>query len=97
MAYTLIVYNAAENDAAEAYNWYEDQTAGIGELFLSELEIFYKKIKANPYTFSLSSADIRQATLRKVPYVIVYAIVQQEIHVFSVFHTSRNPKKKPGQ
>jgi hypothetical protein len=34
-------------------------------------------------------------TLVKFPFVIIYEIIGTEIIIYSVFHTSRNPERKP--
>jgi hypothetical protein len=33
-------------------------------------------------------------TLVKFPFVIIYEIIETEIIIYSVFHTSRDPEKK---
>ncbi|TXJ22616.1 MAG: hypothetical protein E6Q24_20760 [Chitinophagaceae bacterium] len=38
--------------------------------------------------------NVRQAALKRFPYVIVYEIIKAEVVVFAVFHTRRNSKLK---
>ena len=94
MRYSIVLQPGAEDDISDAYHWYEDQQAGLGELFLKELVIFYKKLEQNSEIFSKATKRYRQAILDRFPYVIIYEIVKTEVQIYSVFHTSRNPKEK---
>jgi len=90
MIYSIDLQPCAEKDVDDAYNWYEDQQAGLGDLFLKELAALYKKLELNPEIFSNATKRI----LNRFPYVIIYEITKTEVHIYSVFHTSRNPAKK---
>lgn len=94
MRYALEIHPKAENETVDAYNWYEDQYNGLGEMFLSDLESVYKKIELNPDFFSKAGKGFRQAVLKQFPYVVVYEIKRTRVVVYAVFHTSRNPKQK---
>lgn len=94
MKYKLEVQPGAEEDTWRAYIWYEEQHEGLGEFFLKELEIFYKKLETTPEIFSSIIKQYRQAILKQFPYVIVYEISRTKVIVYAVFHTSRNPKNK---
>jgi hypothetical protein len=94
MRYALEIHPKAENETLDAYNWYEDQYNGLGEMFLSDLESVYKKIELNPDFFSKAGKGFRQAVLKQFPYVVVYEIKRTRVVVYAVFHTSRNPKQK---
>ncbi len=78
----------------EAYEWYEMQRNGLGELFLKELDGYYHKIQSLPNAFSKIDDKYRQAALKKFPYVIVFRIIKTEVVIYAVFHTSRNPSAK---
>jgi hypothetical protein len=78
----------------DAYDWYEAQRQGLGEIFLTELDICYKKIQTNPTVNSKVKKNYRQGRLLRFPYVVVYEIIRADIVVLSVFHTRRNPGHK---
>jgi plasmid stabilization system protein ParE len=80
--------------AKKAYKWYEKQQAGLGDSFLFELEHCYDKIESSPLLCAKIHNDYRHAILRTFPYVIVFEIIKNEVVVYTVFHTSRNPRKK---
>jgi mRNA-degrading endonuclease RelE of RelBE toxin-antitoxin system len=80
--------------AKEAYDWYEQQSKGLGEIFLSELNTCYKKIETQPTFYKKAKKNFRQIRLKRFPYLVVYEILKSEVVVFAVFHTSRNPNSK---
>ena len=94
MAYELVLLPRAENNLDEAYNWYEEQRTGLGEEFLQEVAEYYTKFENHPAAFGKIRKNIRQAALKRFPFVIVYEIIKKEVVVFAVFHTSRNPRYK---
>jgi plasmid stabilization system protein ParE len=92
--YQLVLKPEAVLMTKDAYDWYEAQRTGLGELFLTELDAFYKKIQTNPAANRKVKRNYRQGRLLRFPYVVVYEIMQTDIVVLSVFHTKRNPKHK---
>ena len=61
---------------------------------MKELERRIKIIQLNPKLFRKIKDDIRQVSLKKFPFVIIYEIFENIIIVYAVFHTSRNPENK---
>jgi plasmid stabilization system protein ParE len=92
--YQLILKPNAILMAREAYEWYEDKSEGLGEIFLAELETCIQKIKSEPVLYSKVKKNFRQLSLKRFPYVVVYELIKTEVIVFAIFHTSRNPKDK---
>lgn len=90
----LILKPAAIQMAKDAYDWYESQQDNLGEIFLASLSDSLKRVKLQPNANSKIKKNYRQARLKKFPYVVVYEIIRKEIIVFSIFHTSRDPKNK---
>jgi len=80
--------------ANDAYQWYEEQLEGLGESFLFDLEQANKKITTNPTFYSFQDDRYRRILLKKFPYIVIYEILDKEIVVYAIFHTSRNPNKR---
>lgn len=80
--------------AMNAYDWYEEQQLGLGELFLTELDVCYDKLETLPAVYAKIKKNFRQIILKTFPYVVVFEIIKNEVIVYAVFHTSLNPKKK---
>lgn len=96
MKYKLVVRDRAVEEMQVAYNWYENEVAGIGDKFISVVNDYKNFILNNPLQFKRTYQNFREVYIQKYPFVIVYFIdkPKRTIVIFSVFHTSRNPKRK---
>jgi plasmid stabilization system protein ParE len=94
MKYTIVIKEEAAQESIEAYLWYEDKNAGLGEAFFENLDECYSRIEKNPEAFQLQYKSFRQANLKRFPYIVIFEIEADCIVVYSIFHTSRNPKSK---
>ena len=92
--YRLIIRQTATEMAKDDFDWYEEQKFGLGNSFLDELRSCYEKIKTAPVSYTKIKKNFRHILLKKFPYIIVYEIIDDDVVVHAVFHTSRNPKKK---
>ena len=85
----------AENEMAEAYDWYEERQAKLGDRFYHEVGHYLTLIEKNPYHFPIKyPQEMRSAALDTFPFVIIYWIDELSYiaYVVSIFHTSRKPK-----
>jgi plasmid stabilization system protein ParE len=89
----FIILPEAEQDASEAYTWYEQQESGLGEEFLRCVDACIRAIRRNPEIYRVVHDSYRRAVLRRFPYVVFYEFVDNIIIVYSVFHCSQDPKK----
>lgn len=92
--YNLIIKPRAIEMAKEAYDWYEEQQIGLGDLFLKELDGCFGRAEKLPLAYARVRKDFRQVLLTTFPYVVVFEILKSDVVVYAVFHTSRNPRKK---
>jgi mRNA-degrading endonuclease RelE of RelBE toxin-antitoxin system len=94
--YAVIFHPKAEKEYLESVEWYEDALIGLGDEFVDEIENTINRINSNPLLFPIKKFQMREAVVKKFPFVIVFQLKQKEKQIFilSVFHTSRNPKKK---
>jgi plasmid stabilization system protein ParE len=92
--YQLIIRPKATNMAEKAYDWYEEQQVGLGKLFVTELVSCYDKLEAWPAAYTKIYKNYRHIILRTFPYVVVFEIIKDDVVIYAVFHTSRNPRKK---
>lgn len=44
--------------AKDAYDWYEEQKEGLGDLFLSELSRCYTKLEKNPLFYPKAKKEL---------------------------------------
>jgi len=92
--HNLIIKQRAHVMMQEAFDWYEQQKPGLGELFITELNTYFNKLKSNPGFYGKIYKNFRQVVLKKFPYALVYEIIKTDVLLFAVFHTSRNPNFK---
>ena len=92
MSHRLTIRPEAEVDAAEAFDWYEEQVSGLGSDFLLCLDTALNEIRRNPLLYPKVHREARRALIRRFPYQIFYVHDNNGITVISVFHAKRNPK-----
>ncbi|MGZ3756978.1 MAG: type II toxin-antitoxin system RelE/ParE family toxin [Mucilaginibacter sp.] len=92
--YQLIFKPRAIDMAKDAYDWYQEKRLGLGDLFFAELERCYDKIEAWPTSYPKVKKDFRHIVLKTFPYVIVFKIIENQVVIYAVFHSSQNPSKK---
>jgi plasmid stabilization system protein ParE len=84
---------AAETDIADAVDWYEERSPGLGRRFLSDIQSLIDRIADNPLQYALVYRDARHALLRRFPYALIFRIEENEVRVLACYHTSRNPRR----
>jgi hypothetical protein len=87
----------AEQDVAEAAEWFESQQAGLGNDFLDDLEKTRRDIAKRP---GACPAIILGNTSLKVPlrsvrvgrfsHILVFAVMNEEITIYAVVHPHRD-------
>ncbi len=87
----LTIQPEAEAEANDAFNWYEDQQAGLGNEFYRELTRCFEFILENPLLSRVVYRSLRKRKLDRFPYLVVYQVTDDELSVVSVFYGSRNP------
>ena len=95
MNYTIDLSTKARQELGESWSWYEEQQLGLGNRFE---EAFFSKadlIQSNPLHYPLKGR-YHQTQMDIFPFLIVFKVNKQKetILIVSVFHTSRNPKRK---
>ena len=96
MVFKIVISKLAESEIDETIEFYESKRKGLGKQFLDYFKGYLKILKTNPELFSIKKSPFyRELPLKKFPFVIIYEIFQNEVIIYSVFHTSRNPTKKP--
>ncbi len=81
-------------EITEAAKWYNLQQEGLGDQFISEVEQLAFYIGLNPLLFPQKLISIRQAPLKRFPYVILFLVEDKQVFITSVFNCHQNPGKK---
>jgi len=88
----LIIKPAAELDALDAANWYNERRDGLGNEFLLALEAKINGIRRNPQQYSIIYKNIRRALTERFPFGVFFIIENEIVYVLAIIHTSRSPK-----
>lgn len=92
MNYRLIVRPNAEQQATEAYLWYEEKLAGLGDEFLLSLDACINSIARNPNLFQKKYKNIRMGMVERFPYGVYYIMEGNLISILAILHFSRETK-----
>ncbi|MET7254580.1 type II toxin-antitoxin system RelE/ParE family toxin [Dyadobacter fermentans] len=94
--YNILLLKTAEIELNESYEWYEKQKVGLGNNFIGAISSCLNSIAGNPYKYAKRYGyELRFAPVLVFPFIIAYRAIKDDrvIHIVSIFHTSRNPKK----
>ena len=86
MSLPLVFHPDVHDEVAEAYHWYEQQRAGLGDDFLAALEDVYQQLQQTPEAHQVIYRDVRRALPRRVPYGIYYRVHADRVEVIAVQH-----------
>jgi plasmid stabilization system protein ParE len=93
MAAEIAFAPEVQQDVREAYDWYEERRAGLGEEFLSCVEACLERICRSPEIHAFVHENYRRALVRRFPYAVFYEFEGNLVTVYCVFHTSCDPAK----
>lgn len=87
----LILRKEAEQDIQDAYDWYEQQRAYLGKVFIAEIDAILEGIDTYPEMYAVAHSGIRRALCRKFPFAIYYVCSACDVDVIAVLHQRRSP------
>ena len=82
----------AESELAEARIWYGLQRDGLDVELMQRIDETLERISSAPRRFPCVYRQLRRAIVRQFPFGIFYEVTNDEILVFAVFHSRRDPK-----
>lgn len=90
---TLIWNREAEDEFIDAADYYEAQDDGLGERFIMYIQAAVARVFDNPFMASCFDGECRKVKAGKFPYLVIYYLEDERIHIVSVMHTSRRPDR----
>jgi plasmid stabilization system protein ParE len=92
----LTILAEAEAELRSAFAYLNDQSTGLGVRFLDEVDDAFQAIRERPLSFAKletlpADEPYRRALLPTFRYAIVFEVLDAEIVVVAVPHTSREP------
>lgn len=91
MVANLRFYAAADEEFAAAALWYEQQVAGLGDVFENAVDLALASIIEAPERQPFFEAGCRRWPLRRFPYSIVYLVEGEDLWIVAVAHERRRP------
>lgn len=91
----IVFRRGAGRDLADAYGWYEEQRAGLGEEFLASIDASFGIIARFPEMFAPAHGEVRRAIVSRFPFAVFYRVEPARIVVLAVLHSARDPASWP--
>jgi plasmid stabilization system protein ParE len=82
----------ANQEVADAVQWYDEKAEGLGREFLDELDRVVRLVRAYPLMATQIEEEIRRFLFTRFPYSLVYGVEQKTIVVIAVAHQHREPR-----
>lgn len=97
MGYSILLDPRAVQEIREAMDYYNEQQAGLGQRFETELNKHLQKLQKNPF-YRIRYDNVRCMPVKKFPYLVHFSVdeTNNQISIHAVFHTSRAPVKWKG-
>ena len=95
MAYRLKFSGRAVREIGEAFNWYEEQSKGLGSEFELAFELQLKRLEQVPLLYTEIIPGVRRTLLPRFPYGVFYTVKSDLVHVLAVIHNSRSQRRWP--
>ena len=92
--YHVFIKEEARLHIADSYTFYASESYTLAERFLDCLYDVYSYLERSPEMFKTVEKGFLQAPVKVFPYVVIFKIYDFQVVIFSVFHTSQNPKKR---
>ena len=95
MAYRLKFSGRAVREIGEAFDWYEEQSKGLGSEFELAFELQLKRLEQVPLLYAEIAPGVRRTLLPRFPYGVFYTEKNDLVYGLAVIHNARNPRRWP--
>ena len=95
MSLPVVYRRQVGRDLAAGFGYYEGQTKGLGERFLTAVGSAFDAIERYPQMFEQVHGEVRRALLSYFPYGIFYRVESKRVVILAVLHTARDPRIWP--
>lgn len=93
MTYEIEFLPEALDDASRAFDWYEDQSPGLGWEFQRALELAVSITSRWPHASQIIDREIRRVLFRRFPYSLFYFTHKNKIVFIACFHQRQDPNE----
>lgn len=96
MTYEVELDPGAERDLIDAFDWYEQQSDGLGTEFLRQVTVQRDRLARNPLVHAIDYANIRRAFVGRFPYALHFEIEEHTVRILACLHFRQSPARWPG-
>lgn len=97
MTWHVIFEPPAQTEIAQAFEWYEQRSYGLGGDFLRVVAAAEEQLARNPEAFPPTQGRFRRILLRRFPYALHFELLSgQRVSVLACLHHRRSPARWPG-
>jgi len=82
----------AEEEMTEAAIFYQEQSQGLGIVFLDDVQRTIDRLRDNPMLGQTLVDDLRRGLLSRFPFSLIYAIESESLLIVAVAHQHRRPE-----
>jgi plasmid stabilization system protein ParE len=84
-------HDLAKLELNEAAAYYEHESAGLGQAFITEVQRCTEEITRFPEAGLVVREAIRRRLIRRFPYALLYRVKTTEVRVLAVMNVKRRP------
>ena len=95
MSLPVVYRRKVGRDLSAGFGYYEGQTEGLGEEFLTAVDSTFDAIDGYPQMFAQVHGEVRRALVSRFPYAVFYRVESKRVVVLTVLHTARDPNLWP--
>jgi len=92
MTYRARYSKKAQDDLFDAVRFFEQREPGLGGDFLDDLELAITDVCEHPRRWTRIRHTVRKRSLRKFPFGMIYAILDDVILIIAIADLRRGPK-----
>jgi len=93
MAERLRFHPLMVSDLRNAIRWYDDISVELGNRFRKSVDGRFDAITQRPESFAFAFEEVRFIRLRRFPYLVLFRLHQNAIHVLGIFHSASDPER----
>ena len=80
-------------DLQEAIRWYDEISTDLGNRFRESIDARFDDIAEHPDSFAIAFEEVRFARIQRFPYLLLFRVHGEIVHVLGVFHVASNPER----
>jgi len=89
--FSVVLAPQAENDIAEAFEWYRGRSATAADAFRIEALDAIDRLVDAPTRWRMDEDGMRRRVLRHFPYSLVFEVLGNTVTILAVAHNRRQP------